>query len=94
LREHLVNGWRQLAYDPRHKPADLRYSELPDDLLYIWKWYEQLSMKRTFGQHGPQQIGWTEIKSWMEVAGLHLKQWEIDSLLKIDFEYYRVWYEK
>jgi len=60
------------------KPKELaKQPEPPEDLLYLWEWYWQLSPNFDF----------TEIQNWSLLTHRNLRAWEAELLRKLS----RIW---
>ena len=67
-----MSVWRQTG----KKPKLLDTPKAPDDLIYLWGYYCQI--KRG------QDVTWSELKAWSEMAGIRLKGWESETIMKIE----------
>jgi hypothetical protein len=67
-----MSVWRQTG----KKPKLLDTPKAPDDLMYLWGYYCQI--KRG------QDVTWQELKAWSEMAGIRLKGWESEAIMKIE----------
>jgi hypothetical protein len=90
----LLSAWRQKGYDRGYKPELLSHPPLQDNIQYIWNWFNEISSGRSYWEHGPNRISWTEIKAWMDITGHKLKHWEVNAIIAIDGSFFNVWYEK
>ena len=89
-----MQAWRQMNFDPRRKPDDLKVEPLPDFLAYLWQHYNQLTSKRSYNESGPNSISWSDIDAWCRVNKLNLLKWELELIAALDTAFIGVWYEK
>lgn len=65
--------------------AELNGPEFPEELLYLWEWYRDLSQERDFGPMGdPLPLKSPQFLAWQSLLWRRLNRWEIDILKQLD----------
>lgn len=85
-REHLESVERQTGRTPK----ELQGPDFPDLLEYIWSAFIHLSSLRGQGFSGPLPIDYRTISDWMDLTGIKLSAWEVDTILRLDKVYRRI----
>lgn len=94
LKDHLMQGWRQMGYDPYRKPDPLKVPPLPEFGSFIYDIYLEIAAKRNYGKHGPRALSWVDIEAWCRLSSTKLRKWELDVIAALDASFVGVWYEK
>lgn len=68
-------------------PKQLEPIDAPECLLYLWRWFTELSGGRDYGEAGPKAITYSEIKSWAELTKTDPAAWEVETLKALDRAY-------
>jgi hypothetical protein len=58
--------------------------ELPECADQLWIRYFRISATRTCGMSSVNPIQYSEILAWSILAGIRLKEWEINAIITID----------
>ena len=66
------------------KPEQLDYDELPENVVYVWRWFCELNQYRGSNGFGANPITPTDIKDWCWLNEIKLEQWEIKAIKMID----------
>lgn len=61
--------------------------EVPECVAHVWRWFFDLSSRRSAGMSGPAAITWGEISAWRDLCGIMTRPYEIDMLLSMDNAY-------
>jgi hypothetical protein len=83
VREHL----RQVELSGREVP-ELHPEPPPDEIMYIWDWFMQLSRSRPVGM-GPGAISFSEIRAWADLMGEMPTRTETKVLMMLDEAFLR-----
>lgn len=68
-------------------PEELDGPELPDTLIHIWDWFQELNQAREFDEYGPKAISFSEIQAWCRLRGLKPTPTEVRLIKKLDMQY-------
>lgn len=68
-------------------PEQLKPIDVPEEILYIWEWFCELSNNRRTGFSGIEPITYQDILAWVTLTRIPITPWEVDTLLKIDTLY-------
>lgn len=69
-------------------PLELeREEEVPDEVAYIWAWFQELHAARGSSGFAPSPISYSEIFAWAQLTGREPEPWEIQVLKDIDMVY-------
>jgi hypothetical protein len=58
--------------------------ELPERLAYLWGWFQELAIGRSYGPAGPNPISPQDIKAWADLMQIAPRPWEVKLLRYID----------
>ncbi len=58
--------------------------ELPDGVVHVWHWFNDLHSARGVGWSGPLPLSYTEIAAWCSLTGERLRPWELASIRAMD----------
>lgn len=94
MRDHAISGWKQMGYAEQYKPEELNFPDLPTEASYVWASFDALSMRRSWGENGPQRVAWRDIQAWQDLARSRLEPWELRTVLALDDAFIEVWFEK
>lgn len=56
----------------------------PDEYVWIWDWFWELSSTRRYNQNGPDPIRYEDIEVWARMTGTILLMEEIDIIRQMD----------
>jgi hypothetical protein len=83
LRDQLNSVWRQTGV----KPAELEdIKDLPESCLQVWKWFIDLNNSRSSNGFGVNPISYSDIKSYFDLIGIELEEWELYLIKRLDQE--------
>jgi hypothetical protein len=69
-------------------PKELEPVPCPEEVLYVWSWFTELSRGRGYSSMGsPLPISFTEIMAWSELMHTHPTAWELEAIGLIDMVY-------
>lgn len=85
LRAHLMNVWRQSGI----KPPELDVPLLPIEAAHLWAWFNELSMRRTWSDRGPNPITWSDVLAWQQLTGKKPAPWEVQAMLSLDAIFFK-----
>jgi hypothetical protein len=71
-------------------PPELRSPPCPEQVLYVWRWYQELALRRQSNGFGPLPITHSEIEAWAKRRGIALSAWEQDALDALEEVFLRV----
>lgn len=57
---------------------------MPDELVYLWRLFREVSSARQSSGYGPQPLPYTEILAWQTLSGVVLEPWELDAFRSLD----------
>lgn len=63
---------------------ELSQSELPAGGSYLWRIYGRLRARKGGNGFGPLPLDWRDIAAFCDVTGVHLTQWEIETIEALD----------
>ena len=88
LREHL-ESWEKNTKREHEKLSN--GPELPWEVEPLWRQFMELHRSRGINRSGtgPGEIDFTLIDAWMRVRDIKLEQWEVDTILLADLEYFK-----
>lgn len=66
---------------------DLEIPEVRKDIMYLWRWYCDISQGRGYTNGILNALSWCEIKAWSELTSNFPNEWEISTLRAIDRGY-------
>lgn len=92
-RDHLLAGWRQQGYREEIKPEELKFGDIPSEAVRAWNAFFALSLRRDYDEAGPKRLSFLELKAYLESFKIELEQWELDTILKLDDAFIKVWLE-
>ncbi|HHT7702741.1 phage tail assembly chaperone [Pasteurella multocida] len=82
LREHLQAVWEQTGI----KPDELNTPEPPSGLMYLFSYFNELSLSRQYGM-AVNPISYSDILAWSILTKVSLAAWEIEVIKQIDIVY-------
>lgn len=85
-RAHLQQVQKSLG----RPPADLVGPPFPERLAYLWDAFLSLHSGRTYGAMAPNPLSWVDIKSWNDLMGADMKEWEVRAVKALDLLWLRV----
>ena len=84
-RAHL----EQVAKMKGELPPELEVPDFPDIASHIWVTFNELSAGRTYGMSGPNPLSWEGIKAWVDLNGIVLTPWELETIKALDMAWVR-----
>jgi hypothetical protein len=61
--------------------------ECPEELRYLWNWFQDISFARHHNGFNYQPLGWMDIYAWCRLFGRRLQLWEMRALIRLDREW-------
>lgn len=84
LREHL----EKVEQTTGKRPAKLdEEPEIPDSAEYLWLLFWELNGRRTGSGFGGNPITYADLLAWMNIHGISLTPWEVQTLMELDAEF-------
>lgn len=56
----------------------------PEALRYLWGWWQELELGRTWREGSPSAVTFAEVRAWSELTGTELRPDEAVALVEID----------
>nr|WP_294511715.1 hypothetical protein [uncultured Bilophila sp.] len=88
-RDHILEAARQLG----KTPEELGYPEfalddedplIPDEGLYLWNFFQELSSGRINSGFGPTALSWSDIEAWVCLTSTPLSPYEVLTIRSMD----------
>ncbi len=88
-RDHILEACRQLG----KTPEELGYPELafddeapliPDEGLYLWNFFQELSSGRINSGFGPTALSWSDVDAWVRLTSTPLSPYEVLTIRSMD----------
>lgn len=83
-REHYQSVYRQTGVLPAELAEE---EEFPEDLKYLWNWFQELNRARGSNGFGLSPISYSELDAWSRLTGRALEAWEVICIKDIDLAY-------
>lgn len=80
VRQKAENIARQTGRLPR----GFEGPEMPLELTYLWRWFQELSATRGSNGFGPNPITYTEIDTWARLTGTIIRPMEVRLIMTLD----------
>lgn len=58
--------------------------EFPDELGYLWGWFQELDRTRSYGMNGAEALTYPAIDAWARLTGRSPDALEVDALILLD----------
>jgi hypothetical protein len=58
--------------------------DIPEEIEYLWAWFNELERVRGVTEAGLSPIGYTEIDAWRRLTGRVLRPHEVEGLVALD----------
>ena len=58
--------------------------EIPEDGVYLWSWFQELSSGRGNNGFSPTAISWADIEAWARLTAIELTPYETLTLRSMD----------
>lgn len=58
--------------------------DIPEEIEYLWDWFQELERVRGVTEAGLCPIGYTEIDAWRRLTGRVLRPHEVEGLVVLD----------
>lgn len=75
--------WRQTGIKPKEL-EDLK--ELPESCTQVWRWFIDLNNSRSSNGFGVNPISYSDIKSYIDLIGVNIEDWELQLIKQFDNE--------
>lgn len=87
-RDHIEQAAEQLGKAPEELwPVDDEADdapEIPEDGLYLWNWFQELSAGRGNNGFGPTAITWADMEAWARLTAIEPTPFETLTLRSMD----------
>jgi hypothetical protein len=83
LREHLQSAWRQTG----ERPELLEPVDCPDEMLYLWDRFLEVSKRRTSNGFGLNPVPYADIAAWATMNRVRITPFELEVLDRIEALY-------
>lgn len=58
----------------------------PQALVYLWNWFDEISIGLSSNGFGPAILTWEALKAWSEFAVIRLEPWEARVLVTLGYK--------
>lgn len=82
-RDHCESVFRQTGRMPGEAEGD-EVPQCPEELEYLWRYFDSMSLRRQYGEAGPQAISSEAVLDWASAHGVELSSWEVEVLDSIE----------
>ena len=84
LREHLESLAKQRARSGLPPPEELTDAECPEAAEYLWRWFLEISRRRSAGGFSVNPISYAEVEAWSRLTHTRPSSMEVEWMLDLD----------
>jgi hypothetical protein len=82
-RSSAARQWEALGRTKAASAASPEAPSFPDELSYLWAWFNELSAGLAITGMGPSVLTWEGLAAWCGLMRMRLEPWEASSLVNL-----------